>query len=284
MPVAQPGTAPPPRHDVGVTAAAPRPRPGALLTAVLAIGAVLAMAAALVVVPAGPSGAAAPLPASIDRLPAGTAQLITVEGGYASTYATLKAWGRSNGAWVLRRTMKARVGWNGLSSMGVGKRRQGDGTTPTGLYAMGYGFGPFPDPGTRMPWVRYDANDWWALDPRDPKTYNVRQTRRAPGAAWRTGWAESLWAMRSQYRPAFLIKFNLPRSTPYLRADGQRVAARPADTSLGGAIFLHVHGDKGFTAGCVSVSQSEMLWLARWMDPARHPHIAIGTTALIRSL
>ena len=265
--------------DVPVTATRPSVR--ALLAG---IASVCALAVAMLLGPASPSDAAVPLPASIDRLPAGVSQVITVEGGYTSTYATLRAWGRHGDTWILRRTVKARVGWNGLSSLGIGKRRQGDGTTPTGLYAMGYGFGPSTNPGTRMTWVRYDSNDWWALDPRDPKTYNIRQSRRTANAVWRTSWAESLWAMRSQYRPAFLIKFNLPRATPYVRADGQRVTTRPADTSLGGAIFLHVNGDKGFTAGCVSVPQADMTWLARWMDPARKPQIAIGTTALIRSL
>jgi L,D-peptidoglycan transpeptidase YkuD (ErfK/YbiS/YcfS/YnhG family) len=279
MPVAARRPGADPGDDGPVTASRP-----SLRTLVAGVAAAVALAVALLLAPATPSDAAVPLPASIDRLPAGVSQVITVEGGYASTYATLKAWGRHGDTWILRRTVKARVGWNGLSAMGIGKRKQGDGTTPTGLYAMGYGFGPFADPGTRMAWVRYDSNDWWALDPRDPKTYNIRQSRRTANAVWRTSWAESLWAMRSQYRPAFLIKFNLPRATPYVRADGQRVTTKPADTSLGGAIFLHVNGDKGFTAGCVSVPQADMTWLARWMDPARKPQIAIGTTALIRSL
>lgn len=248
----------------------------------------LAAAAASLVLLVGlltaPAEATTPLPASIDRLPASTTQLITVEGGYSSTYATLRAWSRTSTGWVLRRTTQARVGWSGLSDMGIGVRRQNDGTTPTGLYRIGYGFGPFGNPGTRMPWVRYDTDDWWALDPRDPKTYNIRQSRRTSNAVWRTSWAEHLWSMRSQYRPAFLIRFNMPAATPYVRSDGQRVTTKPADTRLGGAIFLHVDGDSGFTAGCVSVSQASMDWIARWLDPARDPRIAIGTTALIRSM
>jgi L,D-peptidoglycan transpeptidase YkuD (ErfK/YbiS/YcfS/YnhG family) len=135
-----------------------------------------------------------------------------------------------------------------------------------------------------MPWVQFDTDDWWAIDPRDPKTYNIRQDRRPATAVWRTSWAENLWSMRSQYRPAFVIRFNMPRSATYVRADGQRVTNSPADTRLGGAIFLHVTGDTGFTAGCVSVSQTDMTWLARWMDPQRVPFIAIGTTTVIRSL
>ncbi|MFC6238445.1 L,D-transpeptidase family protein [Longivirga aurantiaca] len=228
---------------------------------------------------------AVPLPADIGQLPSTVKQLVTVEGGYTSTYATVTAWARVNGSWVVRMRTTGRVGYSGLSDMGVGIRRQSDGTTPTGLYKIGYGFGTGSNPGTSMWWRRFDRNDYWSFDARDPKTYNVFQTQRPATAYWRaySPYSEHLYDLASEYQYAFLINFNLPKSKPYQRADGQWVTSSPANTARGGGIFLHVNGS-GATAGCVSVPRDRMLWLTRWFGPAYQPHIAIGTTSLIRSL
>lgn len=254
------------------------------------LAAVSALAAAAVAVlaalaPAPAAEAAVSLPADISALPATVKQLVTVEGGYSSTYATVTAWARVNGSWVVRMRTAGRVGYNGLSAMGPGIRRQNDGTTPTGLYRIGYGFGPVANPGTSMWWRRFDRNDYWPYDSRDPKTYNVFQTQR-PATSWwraRSPYSEHLWDFRSQYTYAFVINFNLPKAKPLQRADGQWVTASPANTARGGGIFLHVNGD-GATAGCVSVPKAQMLWLARWFHPEYQPTIAIGPTALIRGL
>jgi L,D-peptidoglycan transpeptidase YkuD (ErfK/YbiS/YcfS/YnhG family) len=254
----------------------------ASLAAVCAIVAGVSPAPASAVV-AAPT--AVPLPADIASLPAGVKQLVTVQGSTTSTYATVTAWARVNGTWVVRMTTTGRVGRNGLSDLGVGVRRQSDGTTPTGLYRIGYGFGPGSDPGTSMWWRRFDRNDYWTYDARDPKTYNVFQTQRPSTAWWRPygPYSEHLGDYRATYKYAFLITFNLPQAAPYQRADGQWVTSSPANTSRGGGIFLHVNG-AGATSGCVSVPESRMLWLTRWFAPQYQPHIAIGTTSLIRSL
>ena len=47
---------------------------------------------------------------------------------------------------------------------------------------------------------------------------------------------------------------------------------------LGSAIFLHV-STGGATAGCVAVSQDQVVALLRWLDPARTPRIVMGTAA-----
>jgi L,D-peptidoglycan transpeptidase YkuD (ErfK/YbiS/YcfS/YnhG family) len=51
---------------------------------------------------------------------------------------------------------------------------------------------------------------------------------------------------------------------------------------LGSAIFLHV-STGGPTAGCVSVTQDQLLSLLRWLDPARQPRIIMGTLASVTS-
>jgi len=44
----------------------------------------------------------------------------------------------------------------------------------------------------------------------------------------------------------------------------------------GSAFFLHVT-DGSATAGCVAIPQSRLVPLMRWLTPAAHPRILIGT-------
>jgi L,D-peptidoglycan transpeptidase YkuD (ErfK/YbiS/YcfS/YnhG family) len=49
---------------------------------------------------------------------------------------------------------------------------------------------------------------------------------------------------------------------------------------LGSAIFLHVtHHDA--TTGCVSLPRPDLLALLRWLQPADHPRIIMGTAATV---
>ena len=79
---------------------------------------------------------------------AGSRQLITVQAPPGATYAQLALWTRQGSCW--RRVAgpwQARLGRNGLSS----HKREGDGATPTGTYAIGntvYGLGRIPASGS----------------------------------------------------------------------------------------------------------------------------------------
>ena len=50
----------------------------------------------------------------------------------------------------------------------------------------------------------------------------------------------------------------------------------PPEGEWGSAIFLHVA--VGSTAGCVSLPEARLLRLLRWLRPAAHPGIHIGTS------
>ena len=49
---------------------------------------------------------------------------------------------------------------------------------------------------------------------------------------------------------------------------------------LGSAIFLHV-AHTGATSGCVSLPESELFAVLRWLDPAQTPRIVMGTTSSV---
>jgi L,D-peptidoglycan transpeptidase YkuD (ErfK/YbiS/YcfS/YnhG family) len=199
--------------------------------------------------------------------------VVVTSSSWSTSYATLRTYGRTrDGAWRLRiGPVDARVGYNGFSP--GDRRRQGNGTTPAGTFAIPSAFGTESDPGTDLPYRDVDANDWWPYDPRDASTYNVWQPRRAATARWRTSWAEDLSSFGRQYRHAAVIAYNLPSGVH--REGGQQVAGVPADTRRGGGIFLHVTGPRA-TVGCVSVGQADMVRVLRWLDPDKSPVIVMG--------
>ncbi|MFG2308235.1 L,D-transpeptidase [Streptomyces sp. NPDC048566] len=223
----------------------------------------LASASLLALAPGGPP--ARELPEAMADT-GGGGQLITAQAPHASaTSGTLTWWDRRGGRWVRAGSAPARFGARGLVEGGA--RRQGTDTTPTGLYDLPYAFGTGAAPaGTAMPYRPVHQDSWWCQD-NDSRSYN-RWTEPRP-ADCRAAESEHLITYRTQYAHAFVIGFNY---------------ARPV-RGRGAGIFLHVDG-KGPTAGCVSVPAEAMRRLLTWADPARAPHIAIGTedgaTALTR--
>ncbi len=220
------------------------------------------------------------LPDRID-VPPRVRQMVTVTAPrWSSTTGTLKAWARrDNGQWVLRRgPVPVVVGYNGW--VRANQRRQSTGTTPAGKFPLPYSFGKLADPGGRHEYRRFDRNDWWPYEPRDPATYNVYQYHRARTSHWRPDKAERLWDFPGQYDYGMVVGFNLPSGIHYSKQRRQLVASNRADTSRGGGIFLHVRGN-GLTAGCVAMSRPQMRWLVRWVRPGASPRVAMGPYSYI---
>jgi L,D-peptidoglycan transpeptidase YkuD (ErfK/YbiS/YcfS/YnhG family) len=197
---------------------------------------------------------------------------------WKTSYATVRTYNLTSSGWHRQFTKKnGRIGTHGFAPFGA--RRQNSGETPAGTYRLLRAFGSATDPGTALRYRKFDRNDWWPYDPRDPRTYNVEQYHgRSAATQWRKSWAEHLWHFRDQYRYAVVLNYNLPSG---LYASGnQRFAANTANTGAGGGIFLHVNGP-GATAGCVSVSRKAMRMILRWLNPAQHPVIVMAPTKAI---
>ncbi|MFD5482277.1 L,D-transpeptidase family protein [Streptomyces hawaiiensis] len=220
-------------------------------------GAVALTVSCLIVLGAGPPAPAPPLPARMADTGGGTQLITAVAPKRASTTGTVTWWDRgADGRWAKRGSTPARFGANGL--VHGASRRQGTNTTPTGLYGLPYAFGIKAAPrGTAYTYRRVRQGSWWCQD-NDSRSYNRWTEPRA--ADCRAAEAEHLITYRAQYAHALVIGFNY----------GRPVRGR------GAGIFLHVNG-RGATAGCVSVSEEAMRRILGWADPARRPHIAIGT-------
>ncbi|MFI5569948.1 L,D-transpeptidase family protein [Streptomyces sp. NPDC051740] len=222
-------------------------RPGAVPAAVLVSLSLLLL---------GAGRPSAPLPDRMADTGGGTQLITAVAPGTGSTTGTVTWWDREDGRWVAAGSAPARFGANGLTEGTA--RRQGTDTTPTGLYGMPYAFGIEAAPrGTAYTYRPVRRNSWWCQD-NDSRSYNRWTEPRA--ADCRAARAEHLIGYRAQYAHALVVGFNYHRPV----------------RGRGAGIFLHVNG-RGATAGCVSVPRTAMRKILRWADPARGPHIAIGT-------
>ena len=179
-------------------------------------------------------------------------QLITVTAAsYTTTYATLRVYQVSGAKRVLVfGPWTARVGYNGVAR--AGRKREGDGKTPSGTYGLSFFFGVDPNPGFSFPFRHAYSYDYWDDDPSSPR-YNewVDKRKHNPGAR-----PEPMHQVPA-YDYAAVIAYNTAR-----------VPGR------GSAIFLHV-GTGTATAGCVSLPRAELVRLLRWLKPAAQPMISI---------
>ncbi|CCK31390.1 secreted protein [Streptomyces davaonensis JCM 4913] len=219
-------------------------------------GVVALASASLLLLGAAPPGES-PLPARMADTGGGSQLITAVAARTGATQGTVTWWNLRNGRWAKAGTAKARFGANGLVEGAA--RQQGTSTTPTGLYDLPYAFGIKAAPrGTAYKYRPVHQDSWWCQD-NDSRSYNRWTEPRA--ADCRAAESERLITYTAQYTHALVIGFNY---------------AEPV-RGRGAGIFLHVNGS-GATAGCVSVPAADMRRILRWADPARKPHIAIGTT------
>ncbi len=179
----------------------------------------------------------------------GATEIITVEGAAkGSRTGQLVLWTKHGSTWSRGASYPARFGSHGLT-WGAG-RKQDTSTTPTGMYPIPFAFGTAANPGTSMPWRQVTRTAWWCEDTRS-LAYN-RWVDPLPSDC-RAPESEHLITYRT-YSYAALIGYN------YVT----RVKGR------GAGIFLHVNGS-GYTAGCISISESGMKSVLRWLTRARTP-------------
>lgn len=220
------------------------------------------------VLPTRASGAVAARPPFGLHSADGAKQLIIVTSrSSSSSVATLRAFGELNGTWhqAFGATL-ARVGYNGWSA--PRRRREGDGTTPEGIYALGttiYG----ADSSLRLAYRFHHLvpGDYWDENPATGRRYNTFQHSANTDCAANPfgGATECLWLETAPYAYFAVIDFNVPATGPY-----------------GSGIFLHV-GTRTATAGCVSIAKSTLVRLLEWLRPADHPRIVLaGPSSLAR--
>ena len=188
-------------------------------------------------------------------------QVVTVVAtSHSRTTAELQAWNRVAGGWSRSGPeITAHVG-----SGGIGRASEGSTRTPAGSFTLTQAFGHDSDPGTRLPYTHTTPSDWWISQSKSP-LYNTRQRCASDCSFTRGDPNEHLYYETPFYDYAVVIDYNT------VNAPGG------VTPGAGSAFFLHVT-DGNPTAGCVSIPQSRLVTILRWLKPGGHPRILIGVS------
>ena len=195
----------------------------------------------------------------------GAQQVIVVDApSAASTTATLFTFENDGSGWYqVFAPMPAVDGVNGWTP--GPERREGDGTTPEGMYAIGSTmYGTEPDPGTLFPYHQLVCGDWWDEDSTSAE-YNTFQHVACGSTPSFAGDSEALWTEGNAYPSMAVIDFNTPSTGP-----------------IGSGIFLHANIGAP-TQGCVSLPYGDLIQVLTWLNPARHPVVVMGPDSVVRS-
>ena len=217
------------------------------------------------------------------RVPDRTTQLLVgVTDGWDATDATLRLWRRDDAAsaWQpVGETWPAVVGRAGVAwgrglhgdrppaGQDGAVKREGDGRSPAGLFAIGaaWGYDAAPPAGTRVPYTM--ATDAWrCVD--DPAS--AHYTRLLDERTVTIDWAsrEELRRDDELYRWIVLVDHN-PDATP----------------GAGSCIFLHVwDGPGSSTSGCTAMEEPRLAALLARLDPAAHPAFVLLPRAAYAAL
>ncbi|HEY2273505.1 MAG TPA: hypothetical protein VGH30_12060 [Jatrophihabitantaceae bacterium] len=183
--------------------------------------------------------------------------ITVVASSHSSTTARLQAWHKV----APRRWQKtghavtANVGSQGLSS----SPSESKSATPIGSFGLRRAFGRLHNPGTKLHYFQSTPADWWIS--QSGPLYNTHQ-RCSSNCSFNQGSPnEHLYYETPYYNYAVVIEYN----THHVRQ------------GAGSAFFLHVSVGQP-TAGCVSIKQSKLVALMRWLKPHAHPRILIGVS------
>lgn len=138
------------------------------------------------------------------------------------------------------RSLVTLIGRNGISN----DKHEGDGTTPAGLLPLRrllYRSDRLSAPTTSLPCESLREDDGWCDDPIDPN-YNCQVQLPYPARH------ECLWRNDHLYDIIGILGYN----------------DEPVIPGRGSAIFLHIASPDGEpTAGCISLSSDDVLWLLK---------------------
>jgi L,D-peptidoglycan transpeptidase YkuD (ErfK/YbiS/YcfS/YnhG family) len=196
----------------------------------------------------------------LDSSPGDAGQVITVTAPSASnTTATLQAWTKSGDGWHKSGpSVLAHLGSDGMST----DASESKSATPIGSFTLTRAFGHDSNPGTTLPYVQTTPEDWW-ISQAGP-LYNTFQDCESSCAFAQGDPNEHLYYETPFYDYAVVIDYNTANAPGGIKP------------GKGSAFFLHVT-DGNPTAGCVSIAADQLLRLMRWLNPAKHPRIMIGT-------
>jgi L,D-peptidoglycan transpeptidase YkuD (ErfK/YbiS/YcfS/YnhG family) len=207
--------------------------------------------------------------ANADSLPwSGARQLVLVViPDWNSLRGELRAFERSGRGWRATTLAQPVVIGRAGAAWGIGLhgaqpgpvKKEGDGRSPAGAFAIGTAFGYAPRETTALPYLALGADDW-CIDVAGSPLYNRIVNAREVGKDAVEGSSEPMRRdLHANGDPAYEVGFVIEHN-----ANGAPGA--------GSCIFAHVwkSADTG-TAGCTAMPQDAMRRLLRWLRPDAHP-------------
>ena len=211
----------------------------------------------------------APVPARVDRSPvAGALQLVMVTTpAWDSTSGTLRRYERdaSGQSWrAIGATIPIVVGQTGLAwddAIGVAApgepaKREGDGKSLAGAFALDTAFGfdiSQAVPWVRLPYLQLRQSTECVDDVRSAHYNTIVDRTTVPKVDWSS--AERMRAI-NQYAFGVHVAYN----------------GAPPRAGRGSCIFLHIWAGPGsVTAGCTAMELGALQELMRWLAPERRP-------------
>lgn len=141
-------------------------------------------------------------------------------------------------------------------------KREGDGKSPAGVFALGtaFGYASQPLPGSAMPYLNLIPTTE-CVDDVASKHYNRIVDSSTVAPDWNS--SEHMRNVGEAYRWGIVVDHNgiVPGHD-----------AKQPQPGGGSCVFLHIwHSPSQGTAGCTAMPQIELETLLRWLDPKRDP-------------
>jgi len=184
-----------------------------------------------------------------------SSQLVLVRNdGSLPHISTVRAFEKKNGTWApVLGPLRATIGRNGFAA--AGGKREGDGKTPAGIYSLGLVFGYPSTVTSAMPYRRMTRQDIWVDDPASPDYNRLKKKGETKAHSF-----EDMVLPDNRYKYGIVVEYN----------------TNPVVPGQGSAIFIHIWKDENTaTAGCVALSEENILKLIRWLEPAKKPLIVL---------
>jgi L,D-peptidoglycan transpeptidase YkuD (ErfK/YbiS/YcfS/YnhG family) len=173
-----------------------------------------------------------------------------------STDVLIQTFEKNDNHWIkMFADIKGSVGHNGFSPFQ--KKREGDNTSPTGIFDLGPVFGYAGKIETQMDYRQATALDFWIDDPKSDD-YNKWVTMETPPAVSH----EKMKRNDDLYKLGIVVQYN----------------TKQVVKGNGSAIFVHIEGGRGFpTAGCVAMPEISLERIVKWLQREKQPLIVMGT-------
>jgi L,D-peptidoglycan transpeptidase YkuD (ErfK/YbiS/YcfS/YnhG family) len=197
------------------------------------------------------------------------------------SHGVLRTYARDTGEWRNTGTsVPVVIGRNG-AAWGLGLhsartegpiKREGDGRSPAGVFAIGTAFGYAPAENLALPYRALTADDY-CIDVSTSPLYNRIVAARDAGAAAVAGSTEPMrrdihFDGDDAYKVGFVIEHN-PNGTP----------------DAGSCIFAHLWKSvDSSTSGCTAMAEPVLRELLHWLQPQQRPVFVLLPDAVYRRL